>query len=278
MSDAVPASAIRLWLRNERRLGVRHCAVAPRPARQTQTAAAARERRTSAPPGSRAAPAPADTAADRRPESRRSDAGSLEDARARLATLDTQQVRGCVKCGLHEQRTQTVFGVGHPQPEIVFVGEGPGADEDRQGVPFVGRAGQLLTRMIAAMTLTRDQVYICNVVKCRPPGNRTPVEAEMAACSPYLFEQLRILRPRLIIALGRPASQTLLSTTASLGSLRGRLHDFPPTGLLSEDLPAAKLLATYHPAYLLRTPGDKGKAWEDLKTGMRYLNLPIPLG
>ncbi|HUU85550.1 MAG TPA: uracil-DNA glycosylase, partial [Phycisphaerae bacterium] len=131
-----------------------------------------------------------------------------------LARLETDFVKTCTRCELHQNRTQTVFGVGSARPRIVFVGEGPGVEEDRQGIPFVGRAGQLLTRMIAAMTLTRDQVYICNVVKCRPPGNRTPSEPEMRFCAPFLYRQLAILRPTVIIALGRPAAQTLLDTKA----------------------------------------------------------------
>lgn len=198
------------------------------------------------------------------------------DARAALQELDSRFVRGCRKCVLCEQRTQTVFGVGRARPEVVFVGEGPGADEDREGIPFVGRAGQLLTRMIAAMTLTRDQVYICNVVKCRPPQNRTPEDSEMAACSPYLFRQLAILKPRIIVTLGRPATQMLLATKETISKLRGRMCDFPPIALRHVGLPACKLIPTFHPAYLLRSPQEKGKAWEDLQEVMRFLGIPIP--
>lgn len=185
-------------------------------------------------------------------------------------------MRGCTRCELHRGRRQTVFGVGSPQPEIVFVGEGPGADEDRVGEPFVGRAGQLLTRMIAAMTLTRDQVYICNVVKCRPPGNRTPTPAEATTCSEFLWAQLRVLRPRVIVALGRPAMQTLLATSAPIGRMRGEFHDFPPAELEHFDLPPARVMPTFHPAYLLRSPGEKGKAWADLQEVMGYLGIPTP--
>ncbi len=156
------------------------------------------------------------------------------------------------------------------------MGEGPGADEDAQGQPFVGRAGQLLTRMIAAMTLTREQVYICNVVKCRPPANRTPTEDEMLACSPYLWRQLAILRPRVIVALGRPAAQTLLATSTPISRLRGEFHDFPPPALSHLGLPPAKLMPTFHPAYLLREPDEKTKVWEDLKQVMRWLGIAIP--
>ena len=171
-----------------------------------------------------------------------------------------------------------MFGQGHSRPAIAFVGEGPGADEDRQGLAFVGWAGQLLTRMIAAMTLTRDQVYICNVVKCRPPENRTPSTEEAEACLPYLYRQLAILRPRVIVALGRPAAQALLQTNAPIGRLRGEFHDFPPPGLAHLGLPSSAVMPTFHPAYLLRSPGEKAKAWEDLKQVMAFLEIPLPSG
>lgn len=201
---------------------------------------------------------------------------AIEDARGELTTLDATFVRGCTRCPLHASRTQTVFGVGPPRPDLVFVGEGPGVDEDREGEPFVGRAGQLLTRMIAAMTLSREQVYICNVVKCRPPGNRTPVDDEMAACSPYLWRQLAVLRPKVIVALGRPAAQTLLASKAPIGQLRGEFQDFPPPALAYLGLPSAKVMPTFHPAYLLRSPAEKTKSWEDLKQVMGFLGIPIP--
>ncbi len=197
-------------------------------------------------------------------------------ARAALEALDRQFVRDCTKCRLHEHRSQTVFGDGHPRPEVVFIGEGPGADEDAQGIPFVGRAGQLLTRMIAAMTLTREQVFICNVVKCRPPGNRTPTDEEMRICQPYLFRQLAILRPKVIIALGRPAAQSLLVTKTPISRLRGRFHDFPPPALADVGLPPCKLMPTFHPAYLLRNPPAKADAWEDLQQVMGLLGLKPP--
>lgn len=198
---------------------------------------------------------------------------SVEEARQALEQLDQKHVVGCKKCRLHEHRTQTVFGVGNPRPELVFVGEGPGADEDAQGVPFIGRAGQLLTQMIAAMTLTREQVYICNVVKCRPPGNRTPLDDEMATCAPYLFRQLALLRPKVIVALGRPAAQTLLATKVAISKLRGQFHDFPPPGLGGLGLPNARLMPTFHPAYLLRNPPAKKDAWADLQAVMQLLGL-----
>lgn len=199
---------------------------------------------------------------------------SVEAAAAALRQLDEAHVRGCQQCELCQNRTQTVFGVGTPRPRLVFVGEGPGADEDQQGEPFVGRAGQLLTRMIAAMTLRREDVYICNVVKCRPPGNRTPTELEMSTCSPYLVRQLAILRPEIIVTLGRPAAQTLLATKSPIGKLRGTFHNFPPAALAHLELPTCKLMPTFHPAYLLRSPGEKGKAWSDLQQVMAALGIP----
>ncbi|MBI5864029.1 MAG: uracil-DNA glycosylase [Planctomycetes bacterium] len=204
--------------------------------------------------------------------------GALPDAEAarHLAVLNDGFVRECTRCRLHSGRKQTVFGVGCARPELVFVGEGPGADEDRLGEPFVGKAGQLLTRMIAAMTLTRDQVYIANVVKCRPPDNRTPLPDEMAACALFLFRQLAILRPRVIVTLGVPASQTLLATKTGINRLRGQFYDFPPPALQGMGLPTARLMPTFHPSYLLRCPWDKGKTWDDLQQVMQLLGIPIP--
>jgi uracil-DNA glycosylase len=201
---------------------------------------------------------------------------SESEAREALRQLDEGWVRGCKRCRLHEGRKQTVFGEGCSRPTITFVGEGPGADEDAQGRPFVGRAGQLLTRMIAAMTLTRDQVYICNIVKCRPPNNRDPGDDEVAACWPYLMRQLAILRPKVIVTLGRPATQTLLQTNTPIGRMRGEFQEFPPAAWQEQGLPKIKVMPTFHPAYLLRSPGEKGKAWEDLKQVMRFLSIPIP--
>ncbi len=192
-----------------------------------------------------------------------------------LRLLDEQQVCGCVKCALSRTRTQTVFGQGRPSARIMFVGEAPGFEEDRQGLAFVGRAGQLLTRMIAAMGLDREDVFICNVLKCRPPNNRAPATDEIASCSPYLIEQIRIIEPEVIVALGAPASQTLLDTRESIGRLRGQFHDFYASGtpMIGDPIP---VMPTYHPAYLLRNAQEKPRAWEDLKLVMRRLGLPIP--
>jgi len=165
------------------------------------------------------------------------------------------EVRACTKCGLHATRTQTVFGVGNRHAQWMFVGEAPGADEDRQGEPFVGRAGQLLNAMIAALGLRREEVYIANVLKCRPPNNRDPQAGEVEQCEPYLIRQIDLIRPKLIVALGRHAAHSLLKTDLALARLRGQRLSY-------QDIP---LIVTYHPAYLLRTPTDKRKAWDDLR-------------
>lgn len=164
-------------------------------------------------------------------------------------------VAECTVCELHTSRTNTVFGAGNPDAGVVFVGEAPGADEDRQGEPFVGKSGQLLTKIIGAIGFTRDDVYICNILKCRPPGNRDPLPAEVAACEKYLQRQLAVLRPRVICCLGRVAAQTLLKTDASLGKLRRTVHFY-------QDIP---VMATYHPAALLRNPAWKRETWEDVR-------------
>lgn len=198
-----------------------------------------------------------------------------EHARRRqaLAELDEQFVKSCTRCKLHATRTQTVFGQGHPAARLVFVGEAPGRDEDLQGLAFVGRAGQLLSKMIEAMGLTRDEVFICNILKCRPPNNRDPAPDEITACWPYLDQQLQIIRPEMIVALGRPAAQTLLRTTESIGRLRGQWFDYFVSGAPGVGEPTP-LMPTYHPAYLLRNPADKTKAWSDLKQVMARLGLP----
>jgi uracil-DNA glycosylase len=167
------------------------------------------------------------------------------------------RVAACTRCTLSATRTQTVFGVGNLSAQWLVVGEAPGAEEDRQGEPFVGRAGQLLNAMLRAIGLARDEVYIANVLKCRPPGNRDPSPVEAGECLPYLEQQIALLRPKIMLAVGRIAAQNLLGTDKTLGSLRQQEHRF---GALQ-----VPLVVTYHPAYLLRTPGDKRKAWEDLK-------------
>lgn len=174
-----------------------------------------------------------------------------------------QHIGPCTRCKLHKQRNNIVFGVGNPKAELMFIGEGPGADEDEQGIPFVGRAGQLLTKMIEAMGLTRDDIYIANVVKCRPPENRNPEEDEIAACSPFLEEQIRLINPKVIVCLGKFAAQTILKTEITISRLRGNFHD-------RNGIP---VMPTFHPAYLLRNPEMKRPAWEDLKMVMDKLGM-----
>ncbi|MDP2963750.1 MAG: uracil-DNA glycosylase [Sulfurimicrobium sp.] len=173
-----------------------------------------------------------------------------------------QAVSGCTDCRLHETRSQAVFGIGDEQADWMLVGEGPGAEEDKQGEPFVGQAGKLLDNMLAAISLKRGRnVYIANTVKCRPPANRNPEPDEVAACEPYLTRQIALIRPKLIIALGKVAAQRLLETDQTIASLRGKLHQ-------AEGIP---LIVTYHPAYLLRSLPDKAKAWEDLCFAVRTM-------
>jgi uracil-DNA glycosylase family 4 len=188
-------------------------------------------------------------------------AGTEGAAVLREAGFDWDQLRArvaaCTRCGLSTTRTQTVFGVGNQQAEWLIVGEAPGMEEDRQGEPFVGRAGQLLNSMLRAIGLARSEVYIANVLKCRPPHNRDPAANETAECLPFLERQIALLKPRIMLAVGRIAAQNLLRTDTSLGRLRRQVHSFGASRV--------PLIVTYHPAYLLRTPTDKRKAWEDLK-------------
>jgi uracil-DNA glycosylase family 4 len=189
------------------------------------------------------------------------DAGSAGAvAEAELARLRVQ-VAACTRCRLHETRTQTVFGVGNPRATWMVVGEAPGAEEDRQGEPFVGRAGQLLNEMLKAIGLSREEVYIANVLKCRPPENRDPRPDESVSCEEYLQQQIMLVRPRILLAVGRIAAQNLLKTETPIGRLRGHVHRYGPL-----DTP---LVVTYHPAYLLRSPGQKRRAWEDLVLARR---------
>ncbi len=194
----------------------------------------------------------------------------ISDARPEsLETLTLETVRNelgdCQRCKLASTRTNIVFGTGDPNASLVFVGEGPGQDEDLQGTPFVGRAGQLLTKMITAMGLSRETVYIANIIKCRPPKNRNPKPDEIANCRPFLDKQILAIRPKVICALGTFAAQTLLGTQSRISDLRGRFHE----------LKGVKVLPTFHPAYLLRNPGEKKRVWEDLQKIMAELGLPI---
>jgi len=194
-------------------------------------------------------------------------APSLFEAIERVEGDTLERIRAdigdCTRCRLHKQRNSIVYGVGNPKAELVFVGEGPGHDEDVQGIPFVGRAGKLLTQIIEAMGLRRDDVYICNVIKCRPPENRLPEKDEIATCSPFLLRQIGVISPKVIVCLGACAAQTLLGSNQSISRFRGQWFDFR----------GSRLLATYHPAYLLRNPAAKSEVWKDMQKVMAHLGL-----
>jgi uracil-DNA glycosylase len=186
---------------------------------------------------------------------------------AQALRLIREDIGDCTRCPLHRQgRKQIVFGVGNPHAELMFIGEAPGADEDQQGEPFVGRAGQLLNNMIKAMGIRREDIYIANIIKCRPPGNRTPEREECETCSPFLMRQIAAIHPKVIVALGAVASKTLLAINAPMSELRGQWYDFRGT----------KLAVTYHPAFLLRDPRQKKETWKDLQMVMKYLGMPMP--
>ena len=184
----------------------------------------------------------------------------VSDFPEELAALK-KEVSVCTQCELHQTRTQTVFGVGNPQADWLVIGEAPGADEDKQGEPFVGRAGQLLNSMLIAMGLKREQVFIANILKCRPPNNRDPKPEEVVACESYLKQQIELIKPKIILAVGRIAAQNLLKVDTPIGKMRGNQYQYP-----DNELP---VIVTYHPAYLLRSPREKRKVWEDLKAAMR---------
>ena len=194
---------------------------------------------------------------------------ATDDVARRTLHAIREDIGDCVRCKLHAQgRTQIVFGVGNPDADLMFVGEAPGADEDIQGIPFVGRAGQLLTKIIEAIGLTRDQVYIANVIKCRPPGNRNPDPDEVETCEPFLFRQIDAIQPRVVVALGTFAAKALLKTQDPISRLRGRVYDFR----------GAKLIPTFHPAFLLRSPDRKRDVWEDMKKVRALLQDSPPSG
>jgi DNA polymerase len=203
------------------------------------------------------------------PERRAPSDGLVHIARtpAEALTAIRADIGDCTRCKLHTLgRRQVVFGVGSPTAELMFVGEAPGADEDIQGVPFVGRAGQLLTKMIEGMGFRRDDVYIANVIKCRPPENRNPDPDEVATCEPFLFRQIASIQPKVIVALGSFAAKTLLKTQSPISRLRGRVYEYH----------GARLVPTFHPSYLLRSPGQKREAWEDLKLALSLLGREPP--
>jgi uracil-DNA glycosylase len=213
------------------------------------------------------------------PSGTNSDAENLgnENREALLRVILDDIGPNCQRCKLAKLgRKEIVFGTGNPNAELMFIGEGPGADEDQQGLPFVGRAGQLLNNMIVAMGLKREGVYIANIVKCRPPGNRTPERDECDTCSPFLMRQIRVVSPKVIVALGATAAKNLLGMNDSMAALRGRFYDFSPKGSLTDAPFDCKLAVTYHPAFLLRDPRQKKETWKDLQMVMKYLGLQPP--
>ncbi len=287
--DILKARA-RLWLRGERAFGLDALPVVlgdgapqdvapvhepdgpmPPPPGATATAATSRAGRSTSLFGVSENPAPAMRAAGLVPSPSSSEPFtspvlSVEEKRIRLSELDENEVRGCTKCRLCESRTHTVFGEGDADARIFFIGEGPGETEDRTGRPFVGRAGELLDRMIAGMGLTREQVMIANIVKCRPPGNREPAPDEVATCTPYLVRQLEVVRPRVIVTLGRPALQYMLNQKISISRMRGQWQTWR----------GIKLMPTFHPAYILRSYTSEVRAavWSDLQQVMDEVGLP----
>ncbi len=260
------------WLRYYEDLGIRafYRDRAPRRASTDETVTGIQEKETAEVATAKPAPPAQSRAVPKLPLMGRGP--SLFEAAERVEGDSLERIcgelAGCTRCKLHRRRTNIVFGVGNPHAELVFVGEGPGHDEDVQGIPFVGRAGQLLTQMINAMGLSREDVYIANVVKCRPPENRAPEKDEVATCLPFLLRQLTNINPKVIVCLGSVAAQALLNTNKAISHFRGQWLDFR----------GAKLMATYHPAYLLRNPHAKPEVWADLKKVMAFLGLTPPKG
>jgi uracil-DNA glycosylase len=269
--DPAKRASVEAWLRYGDELGI-----APyfrdRAAFQPTTPTAgdpapAAEMAAAKPESAPSRPTPAATSAPAIPHIPVAPGPSLFEVSERIEGDTLERIRedigDCTRCRLHKARTKIVFGVGNPKAELVFVGEGPGHDEDVRGEPFVGRAGKLLTQMIEAMSLRRQDVYICNVVKCRPPDNRLPEKDEIATCSPFLLRQLSVIQPKVICCLGACAAQTLLATNQGISRFRGEWFDFR----------GSKLISTYHPAYLLRNPNAKGEVWKDLQKVMAVLGL-----
>jgi len=223
------------------------------------------EQREEMTPRTKAAVAAPDVAEEDFPSNPKAESGMVDPVEA--LRLIREDLGDCTRCRLSKQgRKQIVFGVGNPKAELMFIGEAPGADEDQQGEPFVGRAGQLLNNMIKAMGLRREDVYIANIIKCRPPGNRTPERDECETCSPFLMRQIAAIKPKVIVALGAVAAKTLLAINAPMSEFRGRWFDFRGT----------KLAVTYHPAFLLRDPRQKKETWKDLQMVMKKLGMAIP--
>jgi DNA polymerase len=285
--DRASRNRLGLWLRSEKAFGLPSVTQPGAPATPDDTAGGANDpdelNEPSPPPeapvvmppaaarGGGRAPGATDLFAPA-PDQPAFDAPGLapEEKRARLVALDDKEVRGCTKCRLCDTRTNTVFGEGAPDAQIFFIGEGPGENEDLSGRPFVGRAGEMLNKWIAAMGLRREQVYIANIVKCRPPGNRVPAPDEVATCTPYLQRQLEIIRPKVIVTLGLPSAKYMLQSNLSMGRLRGQWHQWR----------GIKLMPTFHPAYVLRSYNEQTRraVWSDLQQVMAELGLKVPKG
>ena len=238
-------------------LGVRWVKASEKPKRKT-VVRAERMPGPAVPPDSKPAPKPVP-----RTRIEHSSAPAASEVQNKLFDAIREDLKDCSRCKLSTSRKNIVFGSGNPNADLMFVGEAPGADEDEQGLPFVGRAGQLLTKIIESIGLSRKDVFICDILKCRPPGNRNPEIDEIAACEQFLFRQVAAVKPEIICALGAFGAQTLLRTTETIGRLRGRLLEYR----------GAKLIATFHPAYLLRNPMEKRKVWEDMLAIKQYLDL-----
>ena len=288
--DAAALNRLKLWLRSEKALGLPVVAVGPAVAEEELTAPPAADECGVEDCGAATVSAPEPLAPVVQPPTSRGGGGpygatdlfapaadqpgfaapqlSHEEKRARLVALDENEVRGCTKCRLCETRSQTVFGEGDSDAKIFFIGEGPGENEDLTGRPFVGRAGEMLNKWIAAMGLKREQVYIANIVKCRPPGNRVPAPDEVATCTPYLQRQLEIIRPKVIVTLGLPSAKYMLQSNSTMGRLRGQWHEWR----------GIRLMPTFHPAYVLRSYTNEVRAavWDDLKKVMAEVGLPLP--
>ena len=288
--DGAARNRLRLWLRSEKAMGLPVVAIGGAGAGELAAAPAEPDECAVEDCGEATRSAPASMAPVVQPPTARGGGGpygttdlfapaadqpgfgapqvSPEEKRTRLLALDENEVRGCTKCRLCETRTQTVFGEGDPDAKIFFIGEGPGENEDLTGRPFVGRAGEMLNKWIAAMGLRREQVMIANIVKCRPPGNRVPAPDEVATCTPYLQRQLEIVRPKVIVTLGLPSAKYMLQSNSTMGRLRGQWHEWR----------GIKLMPTFHPAYVLRSYTNEVRAavWDDLKKVMAEIGLPLP--
>jgi DNA polymerase len=269
MAVSRPERVLRQHLTTDQLLGVDAVPLGPPPESEASPAPPVDEPNESSAPPTAAVPPPRTRYLEGPPLPEFPPKGPPGNRRVLLEQMDREEVQGCTRCELHRGRTQTVFGEGDANASLMIVGEGPGAEEDRTGRPFVGRAGELLTKQIGAMGLTREQVYIANVVKCRPPQNRTPTPAEAETCGNYLRQQIEVIRPRVILTVGGPAAKLLLGSTEGITRLRGTWHTY------DQVQPEIPVMPTFHPAYLLRsyTKENRQKVWSDLQQVMQRLGM-----